>query len=196
VVFVDNSDPYAEDLGASLVASDPAMAEPHGDDEWNLTGYRTESMDVELHGLAALSAAATQNHQFSFHHPPLPVDHADTPADNHDASFIHPELPASAGPIHSPTDLRPTMPPPTSPAASITSSNTNINFLLNPSTSISPSIDPGLSPSVGGRRESSYTSLTSRAAAAVVDLRSEEKVETDREIAFLLRHFAEVVGYW
>jgi hypothetical protein len=195
VVFVDNSDPYAEDLEASLLTSESAA--PHGDEEWNHNDYRAEPMDVDVHGLAALSAAATQNHRYSFHHPPSPLDRADAASDNDDASFMHPELPTSAGPIHSPTEMRSAMPHPTSPSASITAANSNINFLLNPSNSTSPSIDPGISPSGARRRESSYTSLSAASrTAGAVDLRAEEKVETDHEIAFLLRHFAEVVGYW
>ncbi|KAL1982656.1 hypothetical protein VTN96DRAFT_1026 [Rasamsonia emersonii] len=191
VIFVDNSDPYAEDLEATLAASEPAISTSNNND-WNIhDDFRTSSMDAEAHGLVALSAAATQN-RYAFQHTPG-VDHSGTAADG--VPFSHPELPTSVPPIHSPSETRNAMPPPTSPSASITSSNNNINFLLNPSHSMSPPIDPGL-PTPVVRRESSYASASVASRSVAPDLRQEVHVETDHEIAFLLRHFSEAPGLW
>lgn len=186
MVFVDNSDPYAEDLEATLGASEAAVANA-SHNEWNVSPEIRVPSEGETR-LQALSAAATHD-QYPFH---APMDQSMS----HDNVSYNVEITPSAPSIHSPNHLRGTIPPSAaSPSASISSSNNNINFLLNPSSSLSPNIDPNLHTPVD-RRESSYTSmsLTSRGAAA--DLRPDVHVETEHEIAFLLRHFSETPGLW
>ncbi|KAJ9191188.1 transcriptional regulator family: Fungal Specific TF [Paecilomyces variotii] len=188
VIFVDNSDPYAEDLEATLGASESAVANtPHSD--WNISPGIRAPGEGETRGLQALSAAASHDH-YPFH---PPIDQSMQP-DN--VSFHNVEITPSAPSMHSPGNIRSAIPPSAaSPSVSISSSNNNINFLLNPSSSLSPNIDPTLHAPVD-RRESSYTSMSLASRVAAADLRPDVQVETEHEIAFLLRHFSESPGLW
>lgn len=189
MIFVDNSDPYAEDLEASLGASEAAATTtPHSD--WNTSPEIRAPGEGETRGLQTLSTAAAHD-QYPFR----PAIEQSIPPDN--VSFHNVEITPSAPSIHSPGNIRSAIPPSAaSPSISISSSNNNINFLLNPSSSLSPNIDPTLHTPIDQRESSSYTSmsLTSRGAAA--DLRPDVHVETEHEIAFLLRHFSESPGLW
>jgi hypothetical protein len=180
VVFVENSDPAAEELEAALTASNPTPS-PHNHDWDGSPAYRSSSIGSAGHGLDALSTAATQN-QIPFH---------SAAVTQHPIAYTHTELPVTSPPIPTAHDARHAMPPPASPAASIASSNTNIHFLLNPSSSTSPPIETGL-PTPVDRRDPGYTV----ASRVVGEPRSEANVETDHEIAFLLRHFSEGPGFW
>lgn len=185
---MDNSDPFAEDLESSMTSPD-AMGPDHRHTDWNMDGnYRNAAADGPAHGLEALSTAASRDH-YSFLQPPLPADSGMVRNAN---PFNHPEMQHAS---QSPNQVRNTMPPPTSPSASITSSNNNINFLLNPSTSLSPPIDPNLQ-SPMDNRESSFTSASLASRGLAADLRPDVQVETDHEVAFLLRHFSEAPGQW
>ncbi|OJJ47037.1 hypothetical protein ASPZODRAFT_15721 [Penicilliopsis zonata CBS 506.65] len=212
VIFVDNSDPYAEDLEATIRESEAAvhLANSHNQD-WEMGSA------AERQGLEALSAAATQN-RFAFHQ--LAVDHHQAMVVAEPVSFTTPavELPptvtsVSSGP--SPTNATNSAFPPAamaSPSISISSannnntdninnnnnSNNNINFLLNPTQSLSPSIDPSIQITGEHRRNPSYTprSITPRGTAIVSGYRLDPDPETHREIAFLLRHFSEAPGLW
>lgn len=209
MIFVDNSDPYADDLEATLHESEAAMlAENAQDNIWDHSQHsdvRAASIGEEAQrGLEALSTAASHN---SFSYPSLDAGRshhqrqnpASIPADSV-SSFDHSvELspPVSSGP--SPSQARSTLPPQASPPVSIASSSTNhhnntINFLLNPSHSLSPSVDANIQQPAAPRR----SSLTARSNAprAQTESRPTVQAETDHEIAFLLRHYAEAPGQW
>lgn len=209
MIFVDNSDPYAEDLEATLQESEAAIlaenAQNHAWDHSQNSGVRTASIDEEAQrGLEALSTAATHN-RFSYpsldagrpnherHHP------ASVPADSVSSFDPSVELspPVSSG--HSPSQARSTLPPQASPSVSIASSSTNhhnntINFLLNPSHSLSPSVDTNIQQPAAPR--SSSLAARSSAPRAPTESRPTIQAETDYEVAFLLRHYAEAPGQW
>ncbi|KAK2800450.1 hypothetical protein FQN50_008124 [Emmonsiellopsis sp. PD_5] len=189
VTFVDNSDPYADELETSMAS--PSHPMPHTQPmTWNTNGsYRHSSIDGQTHGLEALSAAATRDAY------PLQQQSIDPSMSRNNMAFNQPDLTPSMASMASPNHLRHNIPHPTSPSASI-SSNNNINFLLNPPTTMSPPIDPHLH-SPPDHSESPFTasaSLASRGLAS--DPRPEVNVESDHEIAFLLRHFSESPGQW
>lgn len=202
VIFVDNSDPYAEDLDAMLHESEAAVLAANSQNHnWNSgqhNGMRVGSVDGEAQqGLEALSTAATHDR---YSHPALGVEHhqQSIPADS--VSPFNPsiDVPSSVSSGPSPSQTRSTLPPQASPPVSISSSssihNTNtINFLLNPSHSISPPVDPGIqSP---GRRSSSLTARRN-VSRTPKESRSNVQAETDFEVTFLLRHYTEWPGRW
>lgn len=179
VVFVDNSDPYVEELETTLGESEAAV---HASPQANGWGEMRTSSVQEPRGLEALSTAATHDRL------PLPhigVDHR--PMTTHDVSFNNVDLPASVSSGPSPNPPRAI---PTSPPISVSSSNTNINFLLNPSNSISPPIDPVIQ----SRASCSLTPVSTVGGPA--DQKPEPEPETLHEAAFLLRHFSEAPGLW
>lgn len=179
VVFVDNSDPYAEELEATIGESETAVHAPQPNG-WG----QIRSSPGEPRGLEALSTAATHD-RFPFPH--LGVDH---PPMTNGVSFTNVDIPSvSSGPCtHQPRPM-----PPTSPPISVSSSNNNINFLLNPSHTLSPPIDPSIQ-STADRRRSSFTPRSSLGTAS--DQKPDPEVETGHEAAFLLRHFSEAPGLW
>ncbi|KAJ5655706.1 transcriptional regulator family: Fungal Specific TF [Penicillium longicatenatum] len=174
VIFVDNSDPYADDLETSLAESSAMALAQSRNQQW---GSGSKASDAEQHSLEALSAVATHD-RFSY----SPLDH---PSVSDSVSYPSPSLSRSSA-----------MPPPTSPSMSlsVSSNNTNINFLLNPSHSMSPSID---STTLHAADQKS-ASLPSRPAIsrAQTEFRVESHAETDFEVAFLLRHYSEGPGLW
>ncbi|KAL5356721.1 hypothetical protein BJX96DRAFT_162637 [Aspergillus floccosus] len=190
VIFVDNSDPYAEDLEAALGESEAAILAASQNRDWSLP--RTSPADGKTHGLEALSNAAAHDR---LSYPPLGVDQQalGTP-DNSTAFNSIPPASISSGP--SPNQARTALPSQPSPSISVTSSNNNnnINFLLNPSQSLSPPVDPSMQP----RTERRSSSLMSRSAPsrAATEVKPEMPVETDREVMFLLRHFSQSPGLW
>ena len=140
-------------------------------------GSGSRASDAETHGMETLSAVAS--------HDRFPYSPLDPPSVPDSVSYPSPSRSRGSA-----------MPPPTSPSISLSASsnNTNINFLLNPSHSLSPSVDStSLHP--GDHRS---TSLPSRPAAArtPVEHRIDPNVETDFEVAFLLRHYSEGPGLW
>lgn len=157
---------------------------------WNGTEPHTQSrlFGVQTHGLEALSAAATgdpyglQQHQ---QHQTVPVN----PSVHTNVAFTQSELQHSIGSVPSPNQMRISMAPPTSPSLSVTSNN-NINFLLNPPASSLSPIDPNLHSSAGPRNSPFHS------RSVVSQTRTDVNVETDREVAFLLRHFSESPGQW
>lgn len=209
MIFVDNSDPYAEDLEATLNESEAAIiaenAQNHAWDDSQNSNVRAASISEEAQrGLEALSTAASHNR---FSYPPLDAGrphrqrhHPACMAADSVSSFDHSaELspPVSSGP--SPSQARSTLPPQASPSVSIASSSTNhhnntINFLLNPSHSLSPSVDT----SVQQPPAPTSSSLAARPSAprAPTESRPTVPAETDYEVAFLLRYYAEAPGQW
>lgn len=184
VTFVDNSDPYADELETTLAS--PGTSLPNRQ-AWSHTGsYQHPPMDVQTHGLEALSAAATQDtYTLQQHTNPMAVDPT---MGRNNVTFNPPDIPQQIPSIPSPNQTRNPLPP-TSPSASISSSNNNINFLLNPSTSMSPSIDPNLhSPDEPNQLQ--------HRGGYIAHYKADVNVETDHEIAFLLRHFSEGPGQW
>jgi hypothetical protein len=194
VIFVDNTDPHAEELEASILASDPSKHEAIAN-EWNHRNSMSTPSDTAL-GLNALSTAAAAQQSYFLQH--SSVASPETPGLRHTTTGSDLRIPLTSTTLHSPIKALNALLPPTSPPLSITSSsnNNNINFLLNPSNSGSPSVDSGLSTSLGRTESSSYHSVTARHRSALSNARLEAKVETDHEVAFLLRHFAENPGYW
>ncbi|KAF7714198.1 Fungal Zn(2)-Cys(6) binuclear cluster domain-containing protein [Penicillium ucsense] len=170
VIFVDNSDPYAEDLE---IAESSAIALAQARNQrW---GSTSKSSDTDSHGLEALSAVASHDR---FAYSPMAQSTPETisyPSPNRSRSSM--------------------MPPPASPSVSISaaSNNTNINFLLNPSNSISPPLDSALAPD---QRNASLPSRPAILSRSSVEHRSDGHAETDFEAAFLLRHYTEGPGLW
>lgn len=143
--------------------------------------YRSRNYGAPAHGLDALSAAASRD-RGSFQ-PPQPSHHdmAST-AMSYMAQNLH-------HPPNSPSSIRRHMHMPNSPTVSISSTN-NINFLLNPQSSLSPPIDPNLQ----NAPEQGENSLTGTALRS--EVKTEQPLESDQEVASLLRHFAETPGSW
>lgn len=173
VVFVDNSDPYAEEMESTLGESEAAV---HAASQTHGWGLRTPSTQGPQ-GLEALSAAATHD-RFPFPH--IGVDQRPMPAS--DVSFPS----VSSGP--SPSSARGAMP--TSPPMSVSSNSNTIHFLLNPAHSISPPVDPSIQSRSSGPLTPGSTGGTS------ADQKLEPEAETGHEAAFLLRHFSEAPGLW
>lgn len=174
VIFVDNSDPYAEDLEASLAEPGGAAQTQSANSTWGSSGSRTG--DAETQRLEALSAVAAHDR---FPYSPLAHSVSDTAA------------------YASPSRRQGAVLPPTSPSMSLssTSNNTNIKFLLNPSHSMSPNIDPSI------QLSDRSTALPTRPAASQRSLSHmshtpDDNAETDFETAFLLRHYSEGPGLW
>lgn len=169
VIFVDNSDPYAEDLE---IAESSAIALAQARNARWGSGSRTS--DADSHGLEALSAVASHDR---FPYSPMAQSVSDS------LSYPSPNHPRSSA-----------MPPPASPSISISASsnNTNINFLLNPSHSLSP-VDPSMTPD---QRSASLPSRPATLSRSVAEKNMDSHAETDWEIAFLLRHYTEGPGLW
>ena len=173
VVFVDNSDPYADDLETSLAESSAMALAQARNQRW---GSDSRASDAETSGLETLSTIATHDR-----FPCSPLDHTSV---SDSISYPSPNRSRSS-----------VMPPPTSPSMSlsVSSNNTNINFLLNPSHSMSPPITANIHTS-----DHRSASLPSRPAVprGLLEHRAESLSETDFEVAFLLRHYAEGPGLW
>ncbi|PGH09327.1 hypothetical protein GX51_00769 [Blastomyces parvus] len=203
VTFVDNSDPYAEEIG-TLLTSETATSVPSPQLlDWSTNGdYRhLEVMDSQAHGLEALSAAATRE-AYPFHETPsnslLPSMNRDTTAS--DIYPRHTELHSSVALIPSSNSTGPAVSASSlSPATSMCSPNNNINFLLNPSAPMPSHVDPRSPRSVLDESESpSAATGPSESRGSDLELRvdSEVEAEFDHETAFLLRHFSEAPGRW
>lgn len=170
VIFVDNSDPYADDLEIAE-SSAVALAQARNA-RW---GSGSRASDADSHGLEALSAAA-----------------------NHDRFLYSPMAHSVSDSVSYPSPNRSrnsAMLPPPSPSISISagSNNTNINFLLNPSHSLSPPVDPSMTPD---QRNASLPTRPATLSRSMVEPKMESPAETDFEIAFLLRHYTEGPGLW
>lgn len=187
VIFVDNSDPYAQDLEPSLSESEAAIlaanANPQ-DARWD--GPQAPAAERgEDQGLVALSNIATQ----SLPPPALMVDQQAASSPNSVTTPFN-TMPTTVPP-HLPNQIPRSISAQISPPISINSDsghNNNIHFLLNPSQSISPPVDPTTQPTP----DSGASPLATRSNESS----SEGPVETDYEVTFLLRHFSEVPGPW
>ncbi|EFE36902.1 uncharacterized protein ARB_04429 [Trichophyton benhamiae CBS 112371] len=185
VVFVDNSDPYADELEEHFNTDTPL--DTHGESAWSHGGgYLPPFTEAQTHGLDALSAAATaENH-------PIYQSVADHIAENSNShtrleTTEHPEATISNS---SPTIARiPTEASPGSLSLSLLSPNNNVGFMLNaPSNGIPQPIDTGLHSHENQRP----TSSVSQGLPQVMRVTS--SVETEHEAAFFLRHFSEGPG--
>lgn len=181
-----------------MLASDPSRHEQIAI-EWNQRNSMSTPNDIAL-GLNALSTAAAAQQSYFLQHSSVALP--ETPGLRHASTSSDLRIASTSTTLHSPIKALNALLPPTSPPLSITSSsnnnnsNNNINFLLNPSVSGSPPVDQGLSTPIGRRDSSSYHLGTARHRSALLNARLSAKVETNHEIAFLLRHFAENPGYW
>ncbi|KAI9724777.1 MAG: hypothetical protein M1812_000053 [Candelaria pacifica] len=190
VTFVENSDPYGQPSSPeneALPASpETYVLERSNNATWDVTDHlQLPSDTAPMHGLEALSAAASGDH-YSF----LPSNVPPKPnrlrrqvsvgvSDSVQAGSTSDSTPLSMGPLGSP------------PA----SSSNNINFILNPSPSAtSPPIDPTLlSPFEPPASSYASTSPTMRRQTSGTPT---EGIVDDHEVAFLLRHFSEAPGQW
>lgn len=175
VIFVDNSDPYAEDLEASLAEPGKAALATSPSQRWGSSGSRTS--DAETQRLDALSAVATHDR-----FPYSPMDHSLSDS----TSYPSPNQRRSAI-------------PPTSPSMSLssTSNNTNINFLLNPSHSMSPPIDPSIQLSDRTTALPTRPAVSKRSMSQMsISHMPDDNAETEFETAFFLRHYSEGPGLW
>ncbi|KAJ5134293.1 Transcription activator AMTR1 [Penicillium atrosanguineum] len=169
VIFVDNSDPYADDLEATESSAEALVQSRN-----NIWGSDSRASDAGSHGLDTLSTVASHD-RFPF----SPMEHSISDS----MSYPSPNRSRSSA-----------MPPPASPSMSLSSNNnTNINFLLNPSHSMSPPLDPTM-----GTPDQRSASLPSRPAPQPrrVSYQVHDHAETDFEVAFLLRHYTEGPGLW
>lgn len=190
VVFVDNSDPYADELETSLAESNAMALAQSRNQRW---GSGSRASDADSHAMEALSAVGSHDTRYPY----SPLDH---PSASDSVSYPSPKRSRSSAmlPPASPISL---------PSISLSTSsnntnsnpnhNTNINFLLNPSSqSMSPSV---ASASIQTPDQKSAT-LPSRPAvsrsSASIDHRVDHNAETEFEIAFLLRHYSEGPGLW
>ncbi|KAJ5164812.1 uncharacterized protein N7500_006642 [Penicillium coprophilum] len=181
VIFVDNSDPYADDLEGPL--ADPNAAQTNSPNHrWGSGASRTS--DAETQGLEALSAVAHDRFPYSSLDHSIPDSTSYTsPNRRHNAAL-----------------------PPASPSMSLasTSNNTNINFLLNPSHSMSPSIDPSIQlsgrhtplPSRPAVSQRSISHMSQMSQMSLMTHTPDDNSETDFETAFFLRHYSEGPGLW
>ncbi|EGD99636.1 hypothetical protein TESG_06981 [Trichophyton tonsurans CBS 112818] len=181
VVFVDNSDPYADELEEQF--------NTHGEPAWSHGGgYLPPFTEAQTHGLDALSAAATaENH-------PIYQSVADHIAENSNShtrteTTEHPEATVSSS---SPTIARvPAEVSPGSLSLPLSSPNNNVGFMLNVSSNGMPQpIDPGLHSPEDQRTASSLSQGLTQVT------RVTSSAETEHEVAFFLRHFSEGPGRW
>ncbi|PGH17877.1 hypothetical protein AJ79_00776 [Helicocarpus griseus UAMH5409] len=195
VTFVDNSDPYAEELDNSMASSPaPPVSNPQTL-AWNTNDefHHSSSMDGQTHGLEALSAAATRETYPLQQTQSVPLHPA---MNRNNIAFSQSELPTSLASMPSSNHIRSTMPVSTSPPTSISSPNNNINFLLNPPASLSPPIDPDLQSPPEQNNSPFATTAPSASRGLSSDSRVDIEAESDHEIAFLLRHYSEAPGLW
>ncbi|KAJ5698353.1 transcriptional regulator family: Fungal Specific TF [Penicillium macrosclerotiorum] len=173
VIFVDNSDPYADDIETSLAESSAVALAQAQNQRW---GSGSRASDAGSHTLEALSTVASHDR---FPYSPMTQSIPDS------VSYPSPNPSSNRSRTSA-------MPPPSSPSMSLSASsnNTNINFLLNPSHSLSPPVDPSMTP------DSRSTSLPSRPAPSRTIEHLVNNTETDFEVAFLLRHYTEGPGLW
>ncbi|KAL4974236.1 hypothetical protein BDW66DRAFT_90654 [Aspergillus desertorum] len=187
VIFVDNSDPYAQDLESALSESEAAILAANSQNaRWDGPQIPPAEKE-ETQGLEALSTLAAHGRL------PYPALLVDQPSVSTRGSVPSPfsGISTTTMPASYPNQIPPSISAQISPPVSIHSDNghnNNIHFLLNPSKSISPPIDPTI--------QRTPDSTGSPLALKSVESDLEGPVETDYEITFLLRHFSEVLGPW
>lgn len=182
MTFVDNSDPYADDLDEQFNTDTPLNT--HGAPAWSQGGgYLPSSTDAQTHGLDALSAAATaENHPIY----QSIVDHIAENTSSH-ARLENTEYQEATRSSLSPIIARiPTAISPESPSLPLSSPNNNINF----TNGMPQPIDPGLHSSENQRS----SSLVSQGLTQ--ETRITFAVETEYEATFFLRSFSEGPGLW
>lgn len=182
VVFVDNSDPYAEEVDAGTSETRPAATSTQEHHIWEGSADGPEpalSMQAENHGLEALSAVATHD-RLSFYPVSGPEQNdiasaAAVAAAGNDALLASGDFDLSGAPS----------------AVPVSSTNNNMRFLLNPSHRPTPPVDPRTNAASG---PGTTMSISARPSAGEYD--ADISVETEHETAFLLRHFSEAPGLW
>ncbi|KAI9806240.1 MAG: hypothetical protein M1825_006355 [Sarcosagium campestre] len=203
VTFINNNDPYSDHLSpdpADSIVSAPQMVQgsrkrQHVDlssvDD-NFNGIQAVRADIQPSGLHALSAAASRD----YHQSSQTLSNSNT---------LQPPLPF---PSMRDTSLMPSVDSTsqnirmhTTTARSIAPPNTNINHSLHPAVLSSPSlpmpIQSQLSTGMNDQHQAIvYSSHPLDIRSPIEDLMHAPTVETDHEIAFLLRYFSEVPGQW
>ncbi|EEH16200.2 hypothetical protein PABG_06287 [Paracoccidioides brasiliensis Pb03] len=204
ITFIDNSEPFVEEYDHPIASTSDPVANPQPL-TWDANdNYRHQSsLDVQTQGLEALSEAATGGpyHLRPNSSPPVhPSTRRNDIVSNlaNNTASSQAELPAPLALTVSVNPTRPSMPAPTFSSASISSPNNNINFILNPSTSTFSPIDPNLqsSPHHSKMALSASTPSGSKELNSGLGAEVGVDVESDRKIAFLLRHFSEAPGQW
>ncbi|KAI9695162.1 MAG: hypothetical protein M1820_008868 [Bogoriella megaspora] len=195
ITFMEVTDPYNEpstpeidQFAATPGRQEGTSYEQYHTPDWSLNGMYHPTPNTNpssTHGLEALSAAASGDH-YSYAAP--------------QASMARSELPYSTGAEGTPS-IRASTPPrsglgPMSPPMSMASSQNNLNFILNPSSAASPPIDPSLRSPLETMPELRRPRSLSSTLINRELLSQELQVESDHEIAFLLRHFSEGPGVW
>ncbi|KAK8228529.1 hypothetical protein BKA81DRAFT_293120 [Phyllosticta paracitricarpa] len=178
VRFWNTTDPYNEPMSPASETASPTAADPgveqsttvlNGSSNRQWSNLAQSHKQTSAHALHALSAVATGDH-FPYLQPPASRQDA-TPA----------------------TDT----PSPMSPPVSMTSSNHNIDFILNHPAVASPPLDPTLnSPYAASGRESLHGRSASSRISIISGMFETSNAETDHEIAYLLRYYAEGPGLW
>lgn len=175
------SDPYAissspELEGTSIEPSYPSYEQGKGEAE-NFEAQHTDSTEAHAHGLEALSAAA------------LYMPSQDAPLQESipyqvDGFEDMDVAPMDEGAFTS------TASPQTQTL--LLSSSRDLDLILNPASSLPATIDPSLQPieSCQGVPDTSRAYNTARGPHL------KASTETNRTIAFLVRHFSEVTGRW
>lgn len=193
VTFVANFDPCAEpsspELDDNTASTGQTASESSHDVIWGISeNFQRSTGVMATHGLEALSAAASADSYPQSRHSGSAQRDLNQPTVAWTASEIHRAR-------RPPTSRGSEMPTSTSPPASLLSSNNNLDFILNPSSTLSPPIDPDLQPHLDNISRSVSTGAVG-SRQLPTDFHFEASVETDHEIAFLLRHFAEAPGQW
>ena len=145
--------------------------------EWGLE-HRLKSPAMDFHRLEALSTAALYN----------------TP-ENGGLKASSATRPDFRGPTQPRTPNRDVLGPPVSPPSSVAPLNNNLSFLLNPASHASPAIDPNLQGPFTTTGQPFHNTLAS-SPSVFQQSQPGPAVETEHEIAFLLRYFSETPGQW
>ncbi|EAW11944.1 uncharacterized protein ACLA_007030 [Aspergillus clavatus NRRL 1] len=200
VVFVENSDPYAEDLETSLEESEAAILAAASSQAQHQGLQTPSSTDGDTRGMENLSTLAAVNR---FSHSPLAADRGPRSLTSDKHAHFNDLVSSFVTSGSSANGPQPALAPQPSPPISISSfsnpnsnhnnSNNDIKFILNPSQTLSPPIDPSIHHALEQGASIPSRSMLPRSIAIQ---KPEVPVETDHEIIFLLRHFSEAPGLW
>ena len=157
-----------------------SLAGHYQNGRWEIEDSVQTTEQSHSHGLEALSAAAEYNYI---------APQANMTRDITSQSGID-----YRHQLQSPVSCREAVPSPSS-QATMASSTYNLNSILNPTTVMSPAIDPNLSSAYEPRR-SPYFVRSPDAQPQVEASRIDSEAVKEHEVAYLLRHFAEVPGHW
>ena len=149
---------------------------------WEVEDSVQATDQSHTHGLEALSAAASAEYNYV-----APQANMTRDVSSQSGIEYRPHL-------QSPVSCKEAVPSPSS-QATMASSTYNLNSILNPATAESPAIDPNLSSAYEPTK--SPLSIRSPDSQSQVEApRIDSGAVKEHEVAYLLRHFAEVPGHW